>query len=106
MAVDIVEDWMMAKEPSIKDNPLVRALARWENEGGSLDDDRGRRAASIQEEERILHCLGVAVIMNWNDLPQGIQRELFASAASLSEPLHTAELKEHLARFLHTHKDM
>jgi hypothetical protein len=103
--LDIGEDWMMDKEPSIKNNPLVRALARWENEGGSLDADREKRAASIQEEERILHCLGAAVIMNWNDLPQEIQRELFASAASLSEPLHTAELKEQIARFLHNNKD-
>ena len=38
---------MMDKEPSIKNNPLVRALARWENEGGSLDADGEKRAASI-----------------------------------------------------------
>ena len=105
-ALDIGEDWMMDKEASIKDNPLVRALARWENEGGRLDADGEKRAASIQEEERILHCLGAAVIMNWNNLPQEIQRELFASAASLREPLHTAELKEQIARFLHSHKDL
>ncbi len=66
----------------------------------------GKRAASIQEEERILLCLGAAVIMNWNDWPREIQRELCASAASLSEPLHTAELKEQIARFLHSHKDI
>ena len=59
---------MMIKEPntSTKDNPLVRALARWENEGGRTDTDWEKRAALIQEEERILHCLGAAVIMNWN----------------------------------------
>jgi hypothetical protein len=104
--LDIGENWMMDKEPPIKNNPLVRALARWENEGGSLDADGQRGATSFQEEERILHCLGAAVIMNWNDLPREIQRELFASAASLSEPLHTAELKEQIARFLHNHKDL
>ena len=56
---------MMIKEPntSTKDNPLVRALARWENEGGRTDTDWEKRAALIQEEERILHCLGAAVIM-------------------------------------------
>ena len=91
---------------STKDNPLVRALARWENEGGSVDADRENRAALIQEEEHILHCLGVAVIMRWNSLPTEVQRELFASAASLSEPLHTAELKGQIARFLHSHKDV
>jgi hypothetical protein len=99
---------MMIKEPntSTKDNPLVRALARWENEGGRTDTDWEKRAALIQEEERILHCLGAAVIMNWNNLPMEVQRELFASAVSVSDPLLTAELKEQIARFLHSHKDL
>ena len=91
---------------SIKDNPLVRALARWENEGGSLDSDWEKRAALVQEEEHILQCLGAAVITRWNNLPTEFQRELFASAVSLTEPLHTAELKQQIARFLHTHKDL
>jgi hypothetical protein len=91
---------------STKNNPLIRALARWENEGGSLDADWEKRAALIQEEDHILHCLGAAVVMRWNNLPMEIQRELFASAASLSEPLRTAELKEQIARFLHSHKNV
>ena len=91
---------------STKSNPLVRALARWENEGGSLDANWEKRAALIQEEDHILHCLGAAVVMRWNNLPMEVQRELFASAASLSEPLHTAELKEQIARFLHSHKNV
>jgi hypothetical protein len=91
---------------STKDNPLVRALARWENEGGSLDSNREKRASVVQEEEHILQCLGAAVIMRWNDLPMEVQRELFASAVSLSEPFHTAELKQQIARFLHTHKNL
>jgi hypothetical protein len=98
----------MIKEPntSTKDNPLVRALARWENEGGRTDTDWEKRAALIQEEERTLHCLGAAVIMNWNNLPMEVQRKLFASAVSVSDPLPTAELKEQIARFLHSHKDL
>ena len=97
----------MDKEPkSTKDSPLVRALARWENEGGRTGADWEKRAALIQEEERILHCLGAAVIMRWNHLPMEVQRELFTSAASLSVPLRTAELKEQIARFLHSHKDL
>ena len=91
---------------STKDNPLVRALARWENEGGSVDADWQRRAALIQEEDHILHCLGAAVIMRWNNLPTEVQREIFASAASLGEPLDAVELKEQIARFLHTHKNL
>ena len=98
----------MGKEAntSTKNNPLVRALARWENEGGSLDADWEKRAALIQEEDHILHCLGAAVIMRWNNLPTEVQRELFASAASLSEPLHTAALKGQIARLLHSHKNV
>lgn len=91
---------------STKDNPLVRALARWEWEGGSsIEPDWEKRATLIQEEEHILHCLGAAVILRWNNLPMEVQRELFASAASLSDPLPTAGLKEHIARFLHSHKN-
>lgn len=67
---------------STKDNPLLRALAQWEW-GGILDAEWEKRAALIQGEEHILHCLGAAVIMRWNNLPLEVQRQLFASAASL-----------------------
>ncbi|MGB5085958.1 MAG: hypothetical protein WBO09_15475 [Methylocystis silviterrae] len=99
----------MAKEPkaSIQDNPLVRALSRWENEGGRTDADREKRAALAKEEEAlILQCLGAAVISRWNNLPTEVQRELFARAVSVGEPLPTADLKEQIARFLHSHKDL
>jgi hypothetical protein len=56
------------------------ALARWENEGGA------------------------AVIMQWDDLPMDIRRELFEHAISMGELHHTAELKGQIARFLHKHK--
>lgn len=91
---------------SANDNPLRRALARWEWEGGSIGPDFERRAALIQEEEHILHCLGVAVIMRWSNLPTEVQRELFASASSLSDPLPAAELREQIARFLHSYKNV
>jgi hypothetical protein len=96
------------KQSSIsrKDNPLVRAMARWEWEGGSVEPDWEKRAALIQEEEHILHCLGAAVIMRWSNLPTEVQRELFVSAVSLGDPLPTAELKEQIARFLHSHKNV
>jgi hypothetical protein len=92
---------------STKNNPLVRALARWEWEGGAtMEPEWEKRAALIEEEEHILHCLGAAVILRWNSLPTDVQRQLFASAASLSDPLPTVELKEHIARFLHSHKNL
>jgi hypothetical protein len=52
---------MMAKEPntSTKDNPLVRALSRWENEGGRTDTDweavRTWPARPMRPHSRIKH---------------------------------------------------
>jgi hypothetical protein len=82
----------------------VRALARWEWEGGSLDADWEKRATLIQEREHIPHCLEAAVIMRWNKLPMEAQWKLFVSATSLSGPLPTVELKEQIPGFLHSHK--
>ena len=56
-------------------------------------------------EERILQCLGAAVLLQWNDLPTPIQRQLFEHAAAMGEARRTAQLKEQVARFLHTRKD-
>lgn len=70
----------MAKEPktSTRENPLLRALSRWENEGGRTDADREKRAALAKEEEAlILQCLGAAVISRWNNLPTEVQRGTF-----------------------------
>jgi hypothetical protein len=99
---------MMGDQPNVltKDNSLVRALARWEYEGGGLDSDWKKRDSLVQEEEHILQCLGAAVITRWNNLPTEVQRDLFSSAVSLNEPLHTAELKQQIARFLHNHKNL
>ena len=99
---------MMNKKPntSNKDNPLVRALARWENEGGRTDSAWEEHDVLIQEEAHILQCLGAAVIARWNNLPTKVQRELFAKAASVSDPLPMAELRVQIARFLHSHKDV
>lgn len=87
-----------------KDNPLVRALARWEWEGGYIAPDGEKRAPLAQEEEHILQWLGAAVVTRWNELPTDVQRQIFASAVAVTEPLPSAELKEHIARFLHSHK--
>ena len=37
----------------------------------------------VAEEERVLRCLGAAVIMQWNTLPAKLQRELFDTAGSM-----------------------
>ena len=97
---------MKAERPKTasQDNPLVRALARWEWEGGHLAPAEETDVVLAQEEGHILQCLGAAVMVRWNSLPMEIQRELFQSAVSFSDPLPRAELKEHIARFLHSHK--
>jgi hypothetical protein len=59
----------------------------------------------VAEEERVLRCLGAAVIMQWNTLPAKLQRELFDTAGSLGDLLDTAALRGQIARFLHKHKD-
>ena len=82
-----------------------RAAARMLAFPKAPQEDRNELAPLTHEEEHILRCLGAAVIMQWNDLPTKIQRELFEHASSMGELNHTAELKGQVARFLHQHKD-
>ncbi len=88
---------------------LARVLGRWESEGGATELPRGSEPgqdnALLTAEERILRCLGAAVILQWNDLPTEIQRDLFMDAASMSDPERRFRLKQQIARFLHEHKD-
>ena len=67
------------------------------------DQRHGVELAS--EEEHVLRCLGAAIIMQWNALPTGLQREIFDTAGSVGKLLETAELRGQIARFLHKHKD-
>jgi Fe-S cluster biosynthesis and repair protein YggX len=87
---------------------LAKALGRWESEGGSTElqgSELGQEIAPQAAEERILRCLGAAVILQWNDLPTDIQRMIFDDAASMSDPERRFRLKQQMARFLHNHKD-
>jgi hypothetical protein len=68
--------------------------------GGSIQGE-----ALAAEEERILRCLGAAVIMQWNTLPASLQREIFDTAGSVGELLETAALRGQIARFLHRNKN-
>lgn len=102
---------MIAKTPKRRkaSNPLASALARWESEGGApgpaSELSRDKPVPLSEEERRILQCLGAAVLLQWNDLPAPIQRQLFEHAAAMGEAGQTAQLKEQIARFLHTHND-
>jgi hypothetical protein len=90
-------------------NDLAKALGRWDNEGGATESspeaDRGPDLALHAAEERVLRCLGAAVIMQWNELPTEIQRKLFENAVSMSDSARQFALKQQIARFLYEHKD-
>jgi hypothetical protein len=58
-----------------------------------------------ESEEHVLRCLGAAVVMQWNDIPTKVRRELFDSASSMGELLRTGDLRGQIARFLHTHRE-
>lgn len=85
---------------SESDAQLTRALRRWEGEGGTLSGDH--LAAS---ESNILKCLGAALVLTWNDLPQQLQRELFLRALKVNEAGDPEILRTQIGRFLHLHKD-
>ena len=63
------------------------------------------RTVLAEEEERILNCLGAALLMRWNTVPTKLQRELFDCASTIGDLQQTTSLKGQIARFLHNHKD-
>ena len=71
----------------------------------AMAQDRGGETRFAADEEKILRCLGAAVIMQWNTLPTKLQRELFDKAGSMDELLDAAPLRGQIARFLHQRKD-
>jgi hypothetical protein len=70
-----------------------------------LNQREAGKATLAAEEGRILQCLGAALIMEWNTLPTGLQRDLFDEAGSKGEPLDSANLRGQIARFLRKHTD-
>jgi hypothetical protein len=108
-------------------NHHAAAIARWEDEGGPSMSARSNAGTRVSEgvrsklmvvrradlkvdqapaeDEKILECLGAAVIMRWGTLPTKIQQELFEHATSLADLAQPAPPKEQIARFLHNHKD-
>jgi hypothetical protein len=80
-----------------------------DNHDKTVHADTGELAACAldlaAQEEHVLRCLGAALIMQWNTLPQKLRRELFDNASSMGELLDTVSLRGQIARFLHSHKD-
>ena len=93
---------MVAKTPKRRKAsiPLASALAN-----GKAKEVRLAQQNKPRQSRAPLGGRGAAVLLQWNDLPTPIQRQLFEHAVAMGEARHTAELKEQIARFLHTHKD-
>jgi hypothetical protein len=89
-------------------NQFARALARWENEGGatfsSLEEGDEEQVVLSLADQDILQRLGTAVIAQWTELPTDVQKALFQRAVTSGDPRHSTDLREQIARFLHTHK--
>jgi hypothetical protein len=62
-------------------------------------------APIVEMEEKVLRCLGAAVIMQWSAIPKNLQHDLFDTAGSLGGVIQTVALRGQIARFLHDHKD-
>jgi hypothetical protein len=70
-----------------------------------LNHSGASKTTLAAEEGRILQCLGAALIMEWNTLPTGLQRDLFDDAGAEGELFDTAILRGQIARFLRKHTD-
>jgi hypothetical protein len=93
---------------------LARRLAEWADNEESAENrskQRPRRQGSSQpadqiaEEDRILLCLGAALVVDWDNLPEQVQSELSALAATMREQLQTTALRAQIARFLRERED-
>lgn len=93
---------------------LARRLAEWaDNEETAENRSKqrphrqggGQPADQVPEEERILPCLGAAVVVDWDNLPKQVQSDLSALAATMRERLQTTALRAQIARFLRERED-
>jgi hypothetical protein len=57
------------------------------------------------DDHSLLFALGAALVMNWENIPQDLQRDLFQGATDVMEVDQGMELREQLARFIHDHKN-
>lgn len=92
------------------DPPRNDALDRWDDEGGSTARPVSEFLVTTIEtlrplERQVLHCLGAAVVIGWNELPTDVQRTLFKLASAEGGADAASELPTRIARFLHNHKD-
>ena len=92
------EDWLATNFDKIIHSPNIPTA----DEGV---EEAAAHVTNAEIEERVLRCLGAAVIMQWNTIPTKLQRELFDTAGSVGDVLKSSELRAQIARFLHKQKD-
>src|SRR5438105_144533 len=80
-------------------------LAKQPNNAMPKDRAMAQLAVLGEKDDKILRCLGAAVILRWNRFPTMLQKELFDNGSSIGELLEPGALRAESARFLHTHKD-
>ncbi len=80
-------------------------LAKQSNNEKPKDGALAQLILAGEKDDKILRCLGAAVIMRWNTFPTKLQKELFDNASSIGELLDAGALRVEIARFLHKHKD-
>ncbi|XWN33604.1 MAG: hypothetical protein ROR55_11345 [Devosia sp.] len=101
----------MARRSAQFDTPPDDALDRWNDEGGACavvgGDSLGEASqrAFTEAECRILHFLGAAVVLHWNEMPTDVQRTIFKLASADGGSAALGEFSTPIARFLHDHKD-
>jgi hypothetical protein len=91
----------------------IKALTRWEGEGGALGAAQQATNSSAAQstdalddmELRILARLGAAVLGEWLKLPADLQGPIFTRASTPYTSAQRVHLKAELARFLNDHKD-
>jgi len=62
------------------------------------------RKGQLGNEETILRCLGLSLVMQWDTLPAKVQREIFDNAGMLGSGAERPRLRAQIARFLHKNK--
>jgi hypothetical protein len=82
----------------------VRALARWEGEGGALAET-GTADSMDPSEIRILARLGAALLDGWGDLSPAMQAKLLHSVTTPGGLGDRARVKKNLGDFLYEHRD-
>ena len=100
----------IARETRQRTVGLEDAIARWDDEGGAPVQGASNAkipatATLTRAQRRIVHRLGLAVVIGWNSLPMEFQKALFKSASTQGSEDNSHKLAGGIARFLHQHKD-